>query len=187
MALQLHAARRIFAILAAGFSFASTALAQEEILFVFGSDTSTPGIRVDQYSAVYPASGFDLFASPARQGYRIMDGELRERHRDSYGTPLKLTWWMQGGSLYRQASNTNVPLVSTMSAHLMYRYHREAIEQLGDEMSFHFHSWVWTDYDSDQRFYWNQAKSFAESRGDFDTALAEHLIEEDGRLLVCRG
>ena len=155
------------------------ASAQEEILFVFGSDTSTPGIRVDRYAAVYPASGFGMFADPARQGYGIMDPQLRERYRDSYGTPLKLTWWMQGGSLYRPALNTNVPLPSTMSTHLMYRHHREAMEQFGDEMTFHFHTWLWTDYDVDGRYYWNQAKSFGESREDFDRSLAEHLIEED--------
>lgn len=153
--------------------------AQEEVLFVFGSDTSTPGIRVDRHATVYPAYGFDMYADPARQGYRSMDPALREQYRDSYGTALKLTWWMQGGSLYRPALNTNVPLASTMSTHLMYRHHREAIEQLGDEMTFHFHTWVWTDYDGDGRTYWNQAKSFDESREDFDRALAEHLIEED--------
>lgn len=159
--------------------FPHGASAQEEVLFVFGSDTSTPGIRVDRYAAAYPSGGFAMFADPVRQGHAIMDPALRDRHRDAYGTPLKLTWWMQGGSLYRPALNTNVPLASTMSTHLMYRHHREAIERFGDEMSFHFHTWVWTDYDGDGRYYWNQAKSFAESREDFDRALAEHLIEED--------
>jgi hypothetical protein len=149
-----------------------------EIQFVFGSDTSTGGIRLDVHDILYRGNALLLYMSPTGNGARIMDPALRQRLSDWYGDPMRLTWWMQGGSVYQFGQNTNVPLASTIAAHLMDRYHGDAIRQFGDEMSFHYHTWRWVDYTGDGRFYWNQTKTFEESREDFDLTTAQFLIEE---------
>lgn len=108
-----------------------------------------------------------------------MDENYRAQFKDSFGNPLKMTWWMQGGSLYRFAENTNVPFGSTMSIYLMQKYRSEAIKELGDEMTFHYHTWEWSDVNGDGRFYWNQTDDFRNVQEDFDITLAEHLLEEN--------
>ena len=150
-----------------------------EVLFVLGSDTSTPGISVSRRTTVYKSGGFALFSSPTGAAARVMDDAFRARYTDAYGQPLRLTWWMQNGSLYRDAENTNVPLPSTMSLHLMRAYHGEAVERLGDELTLHYHTWEWSDEDGDGRYYWNQARTFNDAvRADFDRTVADGLLYE---------
>lgn len=149
------------------------------IHFVYGSDTSTPGINVRDNIALYSNSGFELYHKSNRNAETVFSEAYRNQFLDSYGNPLVLTWWMQGGSLYRNATNTNIPYGSTMSSYLMQRYRKDAITSLGDEYTFHYHTWVWSDVNGDGRYYWNQAFDFAESQYDFEISLAEHLIEED--------
>lgn len=149
------------------------------IRFVFGSDSSTPGIHIYTKTANYANSNFDLFRSPTRQTARIMDPEFRDRFRDSSGEPFRFTWWMQGGSLYRYATNTNLPHNSLMSLYLMNTFHRENMERYGDEFTYHYHTWVWSDATGDGIYYWNQAYDYVDSRDDFFRNVAEALIEED--------
>lgn len=149
-----------------------------EVYFVFGSDTSTGGLRVSEHSNLFRGYDINLYVSPSEKAARIMEDALRDRLADWYGEPLRMTWWMQGGSIYQQATNTNVPLGSTLPTYLMQKYHGDAVERHGDEMTFHYHTWVWSDYSRDGVYYWNQAKRFEESREDFDLSVAQHLIEE---------
>lgn len=149
------------------------------IRFVFGSDSSTPGIHIYTKTANYENTRFDLFRSPARQTARIMDPDFRNRFTDSSGEPFRFTWWMQGGSLYRYATNTNLPHNSLMSLYLMNTFHRENMERYGDEFTYHYHTWVWSDATGNGIYYWNQAYDYVDSRDDFFRNLAEALIEED--------
>ena len=149
------------------------------IHFVYGSDTSTPGINVNDKTSLYNNSGFELFASPTGNASEVMQQSYRDQFKDSYGNSLPLTWWMQGGSLYRYATNTNVPLGSTMSIHLMQKYHADKVKELGDEMTFHYHTWEWSDVNGDGIYYWNQTDDFNKVKEDFMLTLAEHLIEEN--------
>ncbi|WP_412068851.1 T9SS type A sorting domain-containing protein [Rubrivirga sp. IMCC43871] len=156
---------------------ASAAHAQGSVSFVLGSDTSTPGISVDRRAGYYPNGNHDLFLSPTGNAARAMAPAFRAAHTDSYGDPLRLTWWMQNGSLYRDAVNTNVPLPSTMSTYLMRTAWGDAIEAAGDEFTFHYHTWVWNDDDGDGRYRWNQARAFTdEVRDDFDQTIADGLL-----------
>lgn len=153
--------------------------AQATVSFVLGSDTSTPGIGIDERAVLYRQSGFELFRSPTGNAARAMAPALRAAHRDSYGGPLRLTWWMQNGSLYAEALNTNVPLPSTMSTYLMRTAWGSAIDAAGDELTVHYHTWVWNDDDGDGRFRWNQARAFTDAvRDDFDRTLADGLLFE---------
>ena len=165
----------VLALVAPGPSRAQTG----EIYFVFGSDTSTGGFDLSRPSTRYNAGGFDLYAAPTGNGKRVMDDAFRAQNTDWYGDPLRLTWWMQSGSLYATAENTNVPLGSTLSPYRMRTYLGDAMQRHGDEFTFHYHTWVWSDYDGDGRWWWNQALSFDESREDFDRTMAQMLVEED--------
>ena len=61
----------------------------------------------------------------------------------------------------------------------MQKYHRDALRQFGDEVSLHYHTFLWSDYNGDGVYYWNQARTFHECRADFDLALAQSLVEEE--------
>ena len=156
---------------------APAALTQGRVYLVLGSDTGIwDGMDVSKYHCTYTLS---LFTDPARNAARVMDPAFRSGLTDSYGTPVKLTWWMMAGNIFRHATNTNVPHPNTMTLHLMRQYQGAAVQRWGDELTLHYHTFVWTDYDADGKWYWNQAKSFAESSDDFDVTLAEMLLEEE--------
>jgi len=106
-----------------------------------------------------------------------MDPAFRSRFVDSYGQTLKLTWWMMGGQIFRYADNTDVPVPNTMTLHLMKKYHGAAIQQLGDELTLHYHTFAWTNYSGGPPS-WVQAQSFLECQDDFDYTVAQYLLEE---------
>jgi Secretion system C-terminal sorting domain len=148
-----------------------------KVYLVLGSDTAIwEGMDVAKYHCTYSSA---LYTDPSRNAYAVMDATFRNSIRDSEGKTLKLTWWMMVGNIFRTATNTDVPLPNTMTISLMNRYHGNAIRQWGDELSLHYHTFVWTDYDGDGAWYWNQARTFGESRVDFDETLAHSLLEEN--------
>jgi hypothetical protein len=149
------------------------------IYFVFGSDSSTPGIHIRTKTAHYRNTNFDLWRDPARQTARTMDPAFRNRYVDSNAEPFRYTWWMQTGSLYRYATNTNLPYPSLMSLYLMNKYQMDNIKVHGDEYTYHYHTWVWSDATGDGIYYWNQTPDYIDSREDFILNLAEALVEED--------
>jgi hypothetical protein len=152
------------------------------VYFVVGSDTAIwnypagSPTTVDAYTR-YPYYKQDFLASPAGVSYQVMDPAFRERFKDSFGQPLKLTWWMMGGNIYRDATNVNIPLANAMTLYLMRKYHGDRIQQFDDEVSLHYHTFIWTNYGASAPAYWNQSFSFAECRADFDVTLAQYLLE----------
>ncbi|MGA9120165.1 MAG: T9SS type A sorting domain-containing protein, partial [Bacteroidota bacterium] len=147
------------------------------VYLVLGSDTGIwDGMDVADYSCTYNLS---LFTDPTRNAAQVMDPSFRLALKDSYGTPVKLTWWMMQGNIFRHATNTNVPDPNTMTLYLMKRYQGTAVRMWGDELSLHYHTFVWTDYDGDGKYYWNQAHEFSESSDDFDVTVAGMLLEEE--------
>lgn len=111
--------------------------------------------------------------------YKVMDPSFRNQITDSYGNTLKLTWWIMGGNTFRYATNTNVPLDNTMVLHLMKQYHDDMIKHWGDEVTLHYHDWIWSDYNGDGTYYWNQSTDFSEFKEDFNLTLAQYLVEEN--------
>src|SRR3989304_4681309 len=150
------------------FLFSSHNLFSQGVVYlVLGSDTAIwESMDVNRYSCTYQIS---LYTDPARNATRVMDPLFRQSLLDSYGTPVKLTWWMMAGNIFRHATNTNVPHPNTMTMYLMKKYHGSSIQTWGDELTLHYHTFVWTDYDGDGKYYWNQARSFNESSDDFDS------------------
>jgi hypothetical protein len=108
-----------------------------------------------------------------------MDPSWRNQYLDSYQQPIKFTWWIMGGNIYRDADNLNVPVANTMVLYLMKKYHGSSINQLEDEVSLHYHTFYWSDYDLDGIYHWNQSRTFNECKEDWDVTLAQYLLEED--------
>jgi hypothetical protein len=169
--------RQLICLLLVTCAAASPGVSEGTVYLVLGSDTATwEGMDVSRYNCTYALS---LYTDPARNAARIMDPAFRAGLVDSYGTPVRLTWWMMAGNIFRHATNTNIPHPNTMTLHLMKKNQGEAIRLWGDELSLHYHTFVWTDYDEDGKWYWNQAQDFAETADDFDVTLAEMLLEEE--------
>lgn len=155
----------------------STVLSQGKVYLVIGSDTGIwDGANVANRHNFYNQS---LYSDPTRNTALVMDAAYRNSIIDSYGQPIRLTWWMHGGNMFHDAANNNFPLNNTMALYLMKKYHGQAIQTYGDELTLHYHTWAWTDYDRDGIFYWNQTYTFEECREDFDVTLAQYLLEEN--------
>ena len=150
---------------------------QGKVYLVLGSDTAIwDGMDVAKYHCTY---NMDLFTSPGSNTAVVMSESFRNQIVDSYGSKLKLTWWMMAGNIFRYATNNNVPVDNVMTLYLMKKYYGDMIEQWGDELSLHYHTFSWTDYDNDGKYWWNQAQTFLETKDDFDFTLAQFLLEEN--------
>ena len=151
--------------------------AQGKIYFVLGSDTGIwQGMNTKTFNNYY---GDYLYVEKGENADLVMKPSFRERIKDSKGNPLKLTWWMHGGNIFRYGTNQNVPHPNYLPLYLMNKYYGESIEALGDEVTLHYHTWVYSDYDKDGIYWWNQAENFTECREDFDYTLAQYLLEEE--------
>ncbi len=145
------------------------------VYLVLGSDTAIwEGMDTSQYQCHY---SLDLYTNQTRNAYKVMDPAFRSPLVDSYGQTMKFTWWMMAGQIFRYADNTDVPVPNTMTLHLMQQYHGAAIQQFGDELSLHYHTFAWTNYSGGAPA-WVQANSFLECQEDFDFTVAQFLLEE---------
>ncbi|MFH0991366.1 MAG: T9SS type A sorting domain-containing protein [bacterium] len=152
-------------------------IAQGKVYLVLGSDTALwDNMDVALYRCHY---NLNLYTQTQENTYKVMNEVFRSQYKDSYGTPVKLTWWMMAGNIFRYADNTNVPIPNIMTLYLMKKYHGAAIQRWGDELTLHYHTFTWTDYNNDGKYYWNQAKNFTECRNDFDYTVAQFLLEEN--------
>jgi hypothetical protein len=147
---------------------------------VIGSDTAVwnapGGIAVANYRNRFDPA---LFTSPETNAFKTIDPGFRGQFLDSFGQRLKMSWWLLVGSVYGQSENIDVPVPNLMPLYLMQKYHGETLRQLGDEVTLHYHTFLWSDYNGDGIFYWNEAETFHECRADWDLALAQSLIEEE--------
>ncbi len=155
----------------------NTILPQGKVYLVLGSDTAIwDGMDVAKYHCYY---NLDLFTAVNSNTAVVMSENFRNQIQDSYGSKLKMTWWMIGGNMFRYATNNNVPIGNTMALHLMKKYYGDKIAIWGDELSLHYHTFFWSDYDGDGKYWWNQALNFTETKEDFDYTLAQFLLEEN--------
>lgn len=136
------------------------------------SDTSTGGINVGQRYIDFPELD-STYTTPEGQAARVMSESYRNALRDSLGNPIKFTWYMQTGSLYAAGTDSG----ALLPYELMEDYHGDAVKRWGDEMAYHYHSWIWSDPNGDGRYYWNQAPDFSYCRDDFDQTMYRMLID----------
>ena len=150
---------------------------QNKVYLVLGSDTAIwDGMNTAKYHCYY---NLDLFTAVSTNTSTVMSESFRNQIEDSYGNKLKMTWWMMAGNIFRYATNNNVPISNTMTLHLMKKYFGDKIELWDDELSLHYHTFTWTDYDNDGKYWWNQAHDFLETKDDFNFTLAQFLLEEN--------
>ncbi len=157
------------------------------VYLVLGSDADawnvglTPGnygTTVDTHLP-HPFYPTGLFTDAGGPGYQVMDPAFRSKFHDFFGQGLKFTWWMMGGNIFRNGVNANVPLPNTMNVFLMKKYHGAALRQFGDELTLHYHTFIWSDYDGDGISHWNQSRTFEECREDFELTVAQYFLEEE--------
>jgi len=155
----------------------STVIPQGKVYLVIGSDTAIwNGMNVSRFNCTY---NLDLYTAPATNTSVVMSESFRAPMVDSYGNKIKITWWMMAGNIFRYATNNNIPVNNIMTLHLMKKFYGDKIEQWGDELSLHYHTFAWTDYDGDGIYWWNQSQTFLETKDDFDFTLAQFLLDED--------
>jgi hypothetical protein len=129
------------------FSIIAQAISGGKVYLVIGSDTAIwTGMNTGNYNCTYDQS---LYTDPLRNAFTVMNPDFRADLTDSFGQPMKMTWWMMAGNIFRHATNTNVPLPNIMTLYLMKKYHGENILANGDELSLHYHTFYWSDYDQD--------------------------------------
>ncbi|HAM71847.1 MAG TPA: hypothetical protein DCM86_09410 [Verrucomicrobiales bacterium] len=146
------------------------------VYLVVGSDTAIwDGLDLTRHHCYFLP---DLYTLPSRNAYKVMDPAFRGKFSDSFGNPLKMTWWMLVGSLHLDSENIDVPIPNLMPLHLMLEHQGDSLRAYGDEVSLHYHTFLWSDYNHDGVFWWNEALTFHESRYDFDSTLAQSLLEE---------
>lgn len=148
---------------------------QGQVYLVIGSDTGMwEGLDTGHYNCYIKG---DLYTVPERNGHKVMEDAFRNSLRDSYGGVMKLTWWMMSGNMFYYSINANTPTPNSMAPYLMNKYHGDKIRQFGDELSLHYHTYFWSNYNG--TYYWNQAMKFSDTRSDFDYTLAQNLLDEN--------
>jgi hypothetical protein len=138
------------------------------------SDTSTDGISTSGHYMSFSALD-SSYTSPDGQAARVMDESYRFSHLDSLGNTIKFTWYMLTGSLYAYGINTG-PL---LPLELMIDYRGDQIERWGDELAYHYHTWIWSDPNGDEIFHWNQAPDFSDCQEDFEVTVARMMLDRN--------
>ena len=136
------------------------------------SDSSTGSILTLQHYHDFPNPD-TTYSSPTGEMAEVMADSYRYGHSDSLGNPLKMTWYMQTGSLYACGTNCG-PL---LPLDLIMDYHAQNVERWGDELAFHYHTWIWNNPDGDSIWRWNQAPDFTYCEYDFEQTLAHMLLD----------
>jgi hypothetical protein len=69
-----------------------------KVYLVLGSDTAIwDRMSNTTYNNTYNQS---LYTDPNMNAYQVMSENFRNDLTDSYGTRLKMTWWMMGGNIF---------------------------------------------------------------------------------------
>ncbi len=139
----------------------------------FCSDTSTGGLGTNNHYNNFPEDDYS-YTSPTGQAAQVFAESYRDAHRDSLGNPIKITWYMNCGSMYACGTDTG-PL---LPFDLMVDYHGADVARCGDELAYHYHTWIWDGSA------WVQAAEFTESQSDYEATVA-HLILDRGFFPTC--
>ena len=102
------------------FSFIGRVDSAGKVYLVIGSDTAIwSGMNTGRYNCTYDQS---LYTDPLRNAFTVMNPDFRADLVDSFGQPMKMTWWMMAGNIFRYATNTNMPVPNIMTLYLMKKY-----------------------------------------------------------------
>ena len=138
------------------------------------SDTSVTGLNTGSHYNAFPPAD-PTYVSPTAQAAQVMAESYRDALRDSMGNTIKFTWYMLCGSMYSYGTTTG-PL---LSFELMQDYHGSEVVRWGDEMAYHYHTWLWYDMDGDGLDAWDPAPDFSYCVDDYEFTVA-HLVLDRG-------
>ena len=136
------------------------------------SDTSVEGLNTGSHYNAFPPTD-PTYASPHGEAAQVMAESYRDAIRDSLGNCVKFTWYMLCGSMYACGTTTG-PL---LPYELMMDYHGDEIAGWGDEMAYHYHTWLWYDMDGDGVYAWDAAPDFSYCIEDFDSTVAHFVVD----------
>jgi len=157
--------------------FTNLIYSQGNVYLIIGSDTAIwEGMSISKYNCYY---NYDVIPDNTRNYFEVMQPEYRSKFSDSFGNQLKLTWWLMSGNIFRYSTNLNVPFGNLIVPYEAKKYYGNLFAQFNDELTLHYHTFVWSDYDGDGVYYWNQAKNFNECKSDFYFTLSQMLLEEE--------
>ncbi|MCD6336901.1 MAG: hypothetical protein J7M01_01550, partial [Candidatus Marinimicrobia bacterium] len=149
-----------------------------KVYLVVGSDTSIwDGLSTGVYGNRYFLSS--LYSDPSRNGFAVMDTSFRYQLRDSYGTHMKISWWMMAGNVFELSKNCNIPIKRNVTLYLMKKYHHDAIDLYDDQLTLHYHTYYWSDPDGDGIYAYEIAPDFLLNLKDYEKTLNTFLIEDD--------
>jgi hypothetical protein len=149
-----------------------------KVYLVMGSDTAIwEGLGITQYDGRYFKSG--LYSDPSRWGYGVMDSTFRNSMKDSYGTTMKMTWWMMAGNVFHLSNNCNIPIRNSITLYLMKKYHLDVLNGYDDQLTLHYHNYYWSDPNGDGDYNYNQGLDFRTNQADYEECLSKFLIEDD--------
>lgn len=134
----------------------------------FCSDTSTGGLGTSNHYNTFPVDDYS-YVSPTGEAAQVMAESYRDAHRDSLGNTIKLTWYMNCGSIYSGGITTG-PI---FPYELMMDNHGAEIARWGDEMAYHYHTWFWDGED------WTQTAEFTPCLPDFEQTMAHFVLDRD--------
>ena len=156
--------KTIALILSMLFLFPAFAREKPRVYLVLGSDTSIwDGLSTTMYNDRYFKSA--LYTDPSEHAYAVMDSSFRSKLTDSYGTPMKMTWWMMAGNVFDMSKNCNIPIRTNITLYLMKKYHRKALDRWDDQLSLHYHTYYWSDPQNDGIYKWEQAPQRVDVHG----------------------
>lgn len=168
---------KILHLIAFLFALNLIASSQNNVYLILGSDTAIwDAMSVNKFNCTY---NYNVIPDNTRNFYKSMQSSFRSKFSDSYGNKLKLTWWLMGGNIFRYATNKNVPIPNLIVLYQTKKFYGNQFQEYGDELSLHYHTFIWTDYDNDGIYWWNQAMNFNECADDFYFTLCQYLLEED--------
>ena len=106
-----------------------------------------------------------------------MDPTFRSKVKDSNNNPFVFTWFMLEGSMVAKNTNPEVthPWISNLE--MMQKYHGASLRRVRDEMSFHYHNWIWNDPDGNGIHHWNQSTTLSEYRDDFLQTVGHFIVD----------
>ena len=136
------------------------------------SDTSVSGLNTNEHYNAFSTQD-QTYVSPTGNAAQVMAESYRNVNLDSLGNKIKFTWYMLGGSMYSCGVNTG-PL---LPYELMVDNHADEIARWGDEMAFHYHTWLWYDMDGDGVDAWDAAPDFSYCIEDFDQTVAHFVLD----------
>jgi hypothetical protein len=112
---------------------------------------------------------------------KVMKPSFRETYRDSFGVPVRLTWFVLSMEPYCASvdADCNViysALVDGIPGQPGLEGWQKQLSQYGDAIELHYHHADWTDFNNDGIYHWSQLLYFDDSNEYIIRKMLNHLL-----------